>query len=531
MKAQSHTPSHLDTAPSPVSKRRMYLVLTGVMLAMLLAMLDQMIVNTALPRIVGDLGGLSHYSWVVTAYLLATTITTPIWGKLGDLYGQKGIYLTAIGVFLAGSVLSGMATSMTTLIAFRAFQGLGAGGLMVGAMSIMGVLVPPRERGRYQGLMAAIMPLAMIGGPLLGGFITDNLSWRWAFYVNLPVGAVAVAIILATLKLPRLRTSHRIDYLGAALLAAGVGALVLLTTWGGSQYPWLSGQIVGLGVLAVAALTAFVFVERRAAEPIVPLRLFRNRNFAVVSVLGFLVGFAMFGATLVLPQFEQLVKGVSATDSGLALLPLMLAMMAMSLVSGQVLTRTGRYRLFPIAGGALMVVGMLALSTLDVGTSQVVVGLLMVPLGLGMGSMMQTLMTVSQNSVDLSEMGVASSTVTFVRSIGGSFGTAIMGAVMTSRMTSALTDQLGAGTAGRLTGGGRMTGSALATLPGKVQEAYLHALTSGIDRVFLWAVPVAAVAFLVAWLIKEVPLRGSAPAARADQQPAVAEREPVDTLA
>jgi EmrB/QacA subfamily drug resistance transporter len=528
VKTRSHTPSYPDTAAAAPSKRRMYLVLTGVMLAMLLAMLDQMIVNTALPRIVGDLGGLSHYSWVVTAYLLATTITTPIWGKLGDLYGQKRTYLTAIGIFLAGSALSGMATSMTTLIAFRAFQGLGAGGLMVGAMSIMGVLVPPRERGRYQGLMAAIMPVAMIGGPLLGGFITDNLSWRWAFYVNLPVGAVAVAIILATLKLPKLRTSHRIDYLGAALLAAGVGALVLLTTWGGSEYPWLSGQIFGLGAVAVVALVAFVLVERRAAEPIVPLRLFRNRNFAVVSVLGFLVGFAMFGATLVLPQFEQLVKGVSATDSGLALLPLMLSMVVMSLVSGQVLTRTGRYRMFPIAGGALMVVGMVALSLLDVDTNQLVVGLLMVPLGLGMGCMMQTLMTVSQNSVELHEMGVASSAVTFFRSIGGSFGTAIMGAVMTSRMTSALTDQVGAETAGKLTGSGRMTGAVLDKLPATIQDAYLHALTSGIDRVFLWAVPAAAVAFLVAWLIKEVPLRGSAPSQEKEKAP---ERKEVLELA
>ena len=505
-----------DVAPS---KRRMYLILTGVMLAMLLAMLDQMIVNTALPRIVGDLGGLAHYSWVVTAYLLASTVTTPIWGKLGDLYGQKKVYLAAIGLFLAGSALSGMATSMTTLIAFRAFQGLGAGGLMVGAMSIMGVLVPPRERGRYQGLMAAIMPIAMIGGPLLGGFITDHLNWRWAFYVNLPVGAVAVAIIVATLKLPKLRTSHKIDYLGAALLAAGVGALVLLTTWGGSQYAWLSAQIIGLGVAAVVALTAFVFVERRAAEPIVPLRLFRNRNFAVVSILGFLVGFAMFGATLVLPQYEQLVKGVSATDSGLALLPLMLSMMGMSLISGQVLTRTGRYRMFPIIGGALMVLGMVALTLLDVDTNQIVVGLLMVPLGLGMGCMMQTLMTVSQNSVEITEMGVASSAVTFFRSIGGSFGTAIMGAIMTSRMTASLTEQVGSSTASQLTGGGRMTGSVLAKLPTQVQDAYLHALTSGIDRVFLWAVPAAALAFLVAWLIKEVPLRSSAPTAAKQPEP------------
>jgi EmrB/QacA subfamily drug resistance transporter len=501
----------------------MYLVLTGVMLAMLLAMLDQMIVNTALPRIVGDLGGLSHYSWVVTAYLLAATVTTPIWGKLGDLYGQKGVYLSAIGLFLAGSALSGMANTMTELIAFRAFQGLGAGGLMVGAMSIMGVLVPPRERGRYQGLMAAMMPLAMIGGPLLGGFITDHLSWRWAFYVNIPVGIVAVAVIVATLKLPRLRTSHRIDYLGAALLALGVGALVLITTWGGSQYAWLSAQIVGLAVVSVLALAGFVLVERRAVEPIVPLWLFRNRNFAVVSVLGFLVGFAMFGATLALPQYQQMVLGDSATMSGLALLPLMLSMVVVSLISGQVISRTGRYKLFPVVGGALMIVGMVALTQLGLDTGRVVGGALMVPLGLGMGAMMQTLMTVSQNSVELKDMGAASSAVTFFRSIGGSFGTAVFGAILTSRMTAGLTDRLGPAAAEKLTSGGaRLSPDALAAMPAGVRDAYLHAFTGAMGSVFWWALPAAVLVFGLAWLIRQVPLRGSAPAAVA-----VPEKEPV----
>ncbi|HEY3503181.1 MAG TPA: MDR family MFS transporter [Actinocatenispora sp.] len=491
----------------------MYLILTGVMLAMLLAMLDQMIVNTALPRIVGDLGGLSHYSWVVTSYLLATTVTTPIWGKLGDLYGQKRVYLTAIGVFLAGSALSGMATGMTELIAFRAVQGLGAGGLMVGAMSIMGVLVPPRERGKYQGLMAAMMPVAMIGGPLLGGFITDHLSWRWAFYVNIPVGIAAVAVIVATLKLPRLRTSHRIDYLGAALLALGVGALVLMTTWGGSEYAWLSTQIVGLAVVSVLSLVGFVLVERKAAEPIVPLWLFRNRNFAVVSALGFLVGFAMFGVTLALPQYQQMVLGDSATMSGLALLPLMLSMVVVSLISGQVISRTGKYKLFPIVGGVLMIIGAVALTQLGVDTSRVVGGALMVPLGLGMGAMMQTLMTVSQNSVELKDMGAASSAVTFFRSIGGSFGTAIFGAILTSRMTAGLTDRLGPAAAEKLTSGGaHLSPDVVAKMPSGVHDAYLHAFTGAMSTVFWWAVPAAVLVFGLAWLIRQVPLRGSAPA-------------------
>ncbi|WP_435829281.1 MDR family MFS transporter [Actinocatenispora sera] len=502
--------------PVPQSKARMYVVLVGVMLAMLLGMLDQMVVNTALPRIVGDLGGLAHYSWVVTAYLLATTVTTPIWGKLGDLYGQKKVYLAAIVLFLGGSALSGAAQSMTELIAFRAFQGLGAGGLMVGAMSIMGVLVPPRERGRYQGIMAAIMPLAMIGGPLLGGYVTDHLSWRWAFYVNLPVGAVALAVIVATLKLPRVRTSHRVDYLGAGLLALAAGSLILGTTWGGSQYPWLSTQIIGLGVLAVLSLIGFVLVERRVAEPIIPLGLFRNRNFAVVSVLGFLVGFAMFGATLALPQYQQIVQGESATGSGLALLPLMLGMIVVSLIAGQVITRTGKYRMFPILGGALMIVGMVALAQLDADTSRFVAGLLMVPLGLGMGALMQTLMTVSQNSVELRQIGVASSVVTFARSIGGAFGTAVFGAVLTARLTASLDDQLGAGAGDRLlSAGARMSPDALNHLPATVHQAYLAAVGNGVGVVFWAAVPIAALMFALAWLIRHVPLRGSAPGSAA----------------
>ncbi|BCJ32607.1 MFS transporter [Actinocatenispora thailandica] len=490
----------------------MYVVLVGVMLAMLLAMLDQMVVNTALPRIVGDLGGLAHYSWVVTAYLLATTVTTPIWGKLGDLYGQKKVYLAAIVLFLGGSALSGAAQSMTELIAFRAFQGLGAGGLMVGAMSIMGVLVPPRERGRYQGIMAAIMPLAMIGGPLLGGYVTDHLSWRWAFYINLPVGVAALAVIIATLKLPRVRTSHRVDYLGAGLLALAAGSLILGTTWGGSQYPWLSTQIIGLGVLAVLALVGFVLVERRVAEPIIPLGLFRNRNFAVVSILGFLVGFAMFGATLALPQYQQIVQGDSATSSGLALLPLMLGMIVVSLISGQIITRTGRYRLFPILGGAFMIVGMVALAQLDVDTSRLVAGVLMVPLGLGMGGLMQTLMTVSQNSVEIRQIGVASSVVTFARSIGGAFGTAVFGAVLTARLTASLNDQLGAGAGDRLlSGGARMSPDALNQLPAAVHQAYLAAVGNGVGVVFWAALPIAALVFALAWLIRQVPLRGAGP--------------------
>jgi EmrB/QacA subfamily drug resistance transporter len=497
------------------SRGRMYLILVGVMLAMLLAMLDNMIVNTALPRIVGDLGGLAHYSWVVTAYILASTAATPIWGKLGDLFGQKRTYLVSIVLFLAGSALSGMAHSMTQLIAFRAFQGLGAGGLMVGAMSIMGVLVPPRERGRYQGVMAAIMPAAMVAGPLLGGFITDHLNWRWAFYVNLPIGIVALAMITITLHLPKREHAvrPRIDYLGATLLAAGVSALVLITTWGGSQYAWGSVQIIGLAVGAVLALGAFVLVERRVAEPILPLELFRSRNFTVAAGLGFLSGFAMFGATLALPQYLQNVQGDSATASGLSLLPMMGAMVVVGLIAGQVMTRTGRYKAFPIVGGLLMAAGLLLLSQLGVTTGHTTTLLMMVPLGLGLGCLMQVVMTVAQNSVEVRDMGAGSAASRFFQSIGGSFGASVFGAIMTARLTSSLTGSLGGAAADKLTGAGqRMSPEVLAQLPKVVRDAYLAAVADGVGTVFLWAVPVAVLVFLVAWLIKEVPLRGAAPA-------------------
>ena len=356
-------------------------VLTGLMIAMMLAMLDNMIVSTALPRIVGEFGGLNHFTWVVTAYVLGTTVSTPIWGKLGDLYGRKAVFLTSIVIFLVGSALCGMAGSamlggtkdgMIQLIAFRAVQGLGAGGLMVGVMAIIGDLVPPRERGRYQGLMAGIMAIAMVAGPLVGGFITDNLSWRWAFYVNLPLGGLALIVLITRMHLPKYRTEHRIDWLGAALLSVGITAIVLITTWGGNEYDWTSPQILGLAVLSVLSLVAFAVVERRVAEPILPLNLFANRNFAVISVIGFLLGFAMFGAMNFLPLFQQTVQGASATNSGLLLLPLMFGMLVVSIIAGRAITKTGKYRIFPIIGGVAMTAGMALLMMIDVHTSKTV---------------------------------------------------------------------------------------------------------------------------------------------------------------
>jgi EmrB/QacA subfamily drug resistance transporter len=480
------------------------------MLTMLLAMLDNLIVGTAMPRIVGDLGGLAHLSWVVTAYVLGTTVSTPIWGKLGDLYGRKGIFIGSIVLFLIGSALSGMSQNMVQLIGFRAIQGLGAGGLIVGVMAIIGDLVPPRERGKYQGMMAGIMAVAMVGGPLIGGFITDNLSWRWAFYVNLPLGGLVLLVLVTQLHLPKYRTEHRIDWFGAGLLAVGITAIVLVTTWGGNQYPWASAQIIGLAVLAVVALAGFAFVERRAPEPILSLKLFTNRNFALVSGMGFLVGFAMFGAITFLPLYQQTVQGASATNSGLLLLPLMAGMLVTSVMVGRVITTTGRYKIFPVIGGVLMVAGMFLLSRLDVDTTKTTSALYMVVLGLGMGCLMQTTMLIAQNSVEPRDLGVASSAAMFFRSIGGSFGVSLFGAIFANRLTHEVTVRLGAQVAQRIKGGGsgRLDPATLKALPAPVRDGFLHGISYGISGIFGWSILFAVLIPVLAALVKEIPLRG-----------------------
>lgn len=501
-------------------------VLFSLMIAMMLAMLDNMIVSTALPRIVGEFGGLDHFTWVVTAYVLGTTVSTPIWGKLGDLFGRKPIFLTSVVIFLLGSALCGMAGSrllggpddgMAELIAFRAVQGLGAGGLMVGVLAIIGDLVPPRERGRYQGMIAGIMAIALVAGPLVGGFITDHLSWRWAFYVNLPLGGAALVLLVATLRLPRHRTEHRIDWLGAALLAVGITAIVLITTWGGNEYAWRSPQIVGLIVLALASLAAFGVVERRAVEPVLPLSLFANRNFALISVIGFLLGFAMYGAMSFLPLYQQTVQGASATESGLLLLPLMFGMLVVSLLVGRTITRTGRYRAFPIIGGVVMSAAMVLLTRLDAQTDVVESSLYLLVLGVGMGFLMQTTTLIAQNSVDQRDLGAASGAATFFRSIGGSFGISLFGAVFASRLSDS--------PAGGIFGGGE-AGTAmdlvkLRELPETLRELVLGGLADAVSHVFLWALLFTLVVPVLAWLIREIPLRTEnipVPAGEAERQ-------------
>ncbi|WP_326721498.1 MULTISPECIES: MDR family MFS transporter [unclassified Streptomyces] len=489
--------------------RSVRVVLFALMVAMMLAMLDNMIVGTAMPTIVGELGGLEHLSWVVTAYTLATAASTPIWGKLGDMYGRKGAFMTSIVIFLIGSALSGMAQDMGQLIGFRAIQGLGAGGLMVGVMAIIGDLIPPRERGKYQGMMAGVMALAMIAGPLVGGTITDHWGWRWSFYINLPLGVVALLAISAVLHLPKKRVEGRIDYLGAGLLTVGITSIVLVTTWGGSEYAWGSARIMELIGIGVAALVGFVFVQTKAAAPVVPLHIFRSRNFTLMSIIAFITGFVMFGATLFLPLYQQSVQGASATNSGLLLLPMLGAMLVTSMVAGRVTTNSGRYKVFPLVGSVLMAVGLFLLSQMDTDTTRLMSGVYMAVLGAGMGCLMQITMLVAQNSVEMKDMGVASSTSTLARTLGSSFGVAIMGALFNNRVQHEMAERAGAIGSKVTEQSAQLDAASLAKLPAPAREAYQFAVSSGTHSAFLLGAVVAVVALVAAVFVKEVPLKGA----------------------
>jgi EmrB/QacA subfamily drug resistance transporter len=502
-----------------LAPREVMIVLPGLLLAILLAMLDNLIVSTALPRIVGDLGGVAHLSWVVTAYILASTITTPFYGKLGDMYGRKKFFVAAIIIFLIGSALSGLSQSMAELIAFRALQGLGAGGLMVGAMATLGDIVAPRERGRYMSYMMVVMMLATIGGPLLGGFITTAFSWRWIFYINIPVGGAALVYLIATLHVPVHRVKHKVDYLGGTLLGVAATALILVATWGGTQYAWGSPQIIVLALLTVGSAAAFCVTETRAAEPMLPLHVFRNRNFSLAMAMTFLTGLAMFGAMTFLPLYQQTVQGESPTISGLALTPMMLGVTVTSIVAGQVTTRTGRYKAFPILGGGIMALAMYLLTGLDVGTTRLTSAIFYVVLGLGMGFLMQMVSLIAQNSVEQKDMGVASSARMFFQQIGGSLGVAAFGAIFARQLTTSLAAATGPGVHISASGG-QLDPATVNSLPAQVRHDVFFAIAHAVQHVFVWALPSAVIIFVLAWFIKEVPLRGRAPAGEAaSQQP------------
>ncbi|NGO70376.1 MFS transporter [Streptomyces boncukensis] len=492
-------------------KRDLYLAIGALLLGMLLAALDQTIVATALPTIVSDLGGLDHLSWVVTAYLLAVTAVTPLWGKLGDQYGRKQLFQTAIGIFLVGSALCGLAQNMPQLIAFRALQGLGGGGLITLSMAIVGDLVPPRERGRYQGLFGAVFGTTSVLGPLLGGFFTQHLSWRWVFYINLPVGAVALLVVAAVLHIPTGTTRHRIDYLGTFLIASVATCVVLVTSLGGTTWSWNSPEVYGLGALAAALLAGFVAAERRAAEPVLPLPLFRIRTFALCGAISFVIGFAMFGAMTYLPTFLQVVHHVSPTMSGVHMLPMVLGVLTASTLSGQLISRTGHWKVFPVLGTAVTTVGLLLLHRMDPASSVAEMSLYFAVFGLGLGLVLQVLVLVAQNAVDYADLGVATSGVTFFRAIGASVGVAVFGAVFASRLGDELADAL----RGRPVPPGVTADSlrhdphAVAELPPATRRGVLDAYSSAITDVFVYAAPLAFVAFLLAWLLREQPLRRS----------------------
>jgi len=501
-------------APAALGHRQILIAFSGLVLAMLLAALDSTIVSTALPTIVSEMGGLEHLAWVVTGYLLAQTIVTPVYGKLGDLYGRKIVMQSAIVLFLIGSALCGLSQNMTQLILFRAIQGMGGGGLVVTTQAVVGDIVPPRDRGRYQGIFGAVFGLSSIAGPLLGGYFTTHLSWRWIFYVNLPVGIAALVVLAATLPSFSRRVVHAIDYAGAGLLAVVLSSITLLSDLAGATYPWSSPMSIGLIAVSLLSLVLFAVVERKAAEPVLPLHLFRQRTFVVTSAVGLIVGFALFGSVTYFPLYLQVVKGVTPTGSGMQMVPMMGGMLVTSIMSGQLISRTGRYKIFPLLGTAIMTVGLFLLSRLTPESTNTTASLLMLILGVGLGMVMQVLVIAVQNDVDYHDLGVATSGATLFRLIGGSLGTAILGAIFAGRLTANLLRLLPPGTA---TGEARdMSVQALLQLPSSTRALYADAFTSSLDTVFLVATVVCAIGFVLTWFLPERPLRATVAASARD---------------
>jgi EmrB/QacA subfamily drug resistance transporter len=516
MTIETQTPD----AQGYLSHRQILVVMSGLMAGMFLAALDQSIVGTALPRITSELGGLDKLSWVVTAYLLTQTASTPLWGKISDLYGRKLIFQAAIVIFLIGSFASGAAQDIEELIAFRAVQGLGGGGLFALALATMGDVVPPRERGRYGGYFGAVFGTSSVLGPVLGGFFADGPGWRWIFYVNIPVGLIALFVTSAALKIPHTRRDHVIDYLGATTIVASVSSLLLFTTWSGPDHGWTSPLSLTLVAAGVLLAVAFVFVEARASEPIIPLELFKISVFSTANLYSFLLGFAMFGAIIFLPVYYQVVKGFSPTQSGLAFLPMVVGLFSTSISSGIVMSRTGRYRIFPIVGSITVIVALLLLSQIGVTTPYWQTALMIYLFGAGLGFSMQIVVTIVQNAVDRRHMGTATSSVAFFRSMGGTFGAAVFGAVLSSRLAAHLADS-GLGGAQSPASIDTNNVGRIARLPEPIHSIVLRAFASSLDDVFLWAVPTILVALAVSLFIKELPLKARAAATASPEEVAV----------